>query len=170
MDAAGGGEVHPSTSAVVCFGMTTSTAADVSPLDKLISAVAPSAADPPDAGGAILLDQLTKTYADGTEAVRGISLTVAPGEAYGMLGPNGAGKSTTVGMLGTLVRPTAGRAEVAGFDVSAAPREVRRRVGFAMQQAGIDEFATAHEMLVLQARLHGVEKPEAVRRRDCCWR
>src|SRR3954469_14929571 len=73
---------------------------------------------------------LAKTYPDGTEAVRDISLRIAPGECYGILGPNGAGKSTTIGMLGTLVKPTRGHARVAGFDVVAEPVEVRRRIGF----------------------------------------
>ena len=53
----------------------------------------------------IVVEELAKTYADGTEAVRGVTMRVAAGECYGLLGPNGAGKSTTVGMLGTLVRP-----------------------------------------------------------------
>ena len=156
--------LHPSHAPNVCLGMTTSSATGRSPLDELIGTVDPFTDDPRGAGAAIQLDQLSKTYADGTEAVRGITLTVASGEAYGMLGPNGAGKSTTIGMLGGLVRPTAGRAQVAGFDVATTPREVRRRVGFAMQQAGVDEFATAQEMLVLQARLHGLDRPEAGRR------
>jgi ABC-type uncharacterized transport system ATPase subunit len=91
---------------------------------------------------AILLEDIAKTYPDGTEAVGGISLRVASGEAYGILGPNGAGKSTTIGMLGTLVKPTGGHARVAGFDVVAEPVEVRRRIGVAMQQAGVDDFAT----------------------------
>jgi len=111
-----------------------------------------------------VLEHLAKTYRDGTEAVRGISLRVARGESYGMLGPNGAGKSTTIGMLGTLVRPSGGHAVVAGFDVVAQPFEVRRRIGFAMQQAGVDLFATATELMVLQGRLHGLGKPEAMRR------
>jgi ABC-2 type transport system ATP-binding protein len=115
-------------------------------------------------GDAIVLFDLAKTYRDGTEAVRGISLRIAPGEAYGILGPNGAGKSTTMGMLGTLVKPTGGRAVVAGFDVVSEPVEVRRRIGFAMQQAGVDEFATASELMVLQGRLHGLRKAEAMRR------
>jgi ABC-2 type transport system ATP-binding protein len=89
---------------------------------------------------------------------------VRAGECYGLLGPNGAGKSTTVGMLGTMVRPTAGRALVAGFDVMAHPREVRRRIGFAMQDVGVDAFATARELLVLQGRLHGVSRAEAAAR------
>jgi ABC-2 type transport system ATP-binding protein len=113
---------------------------------------------------AIVVDELAKTYRDGTEAVRGISLRVAGGESYGLLGPNGAGKSTTIGMLGTLVRPTGGRAVVAGFDVVASPTEVRRRIGFAMQQAGVDGFATTRELMILQGRLHGLSKREATRR------
>ena len=96
---------------------------------------------------AIVVEDLRKTYADGTEAVRGVTLRVARGECYGLLGPNETGKSTTVGMLGTLVRPTSGRAVVAGFDVVEQPREVRRRIGFAMQEVGVDAFATARGLL-----------------------
>ena len=83
---------------------------------------------------------------------------------FGILGPNGAGKSTTIGMLGTLVRPTAGRATVAGYDVVERPGEVRRRIGFAMQEAGVDELATANELLVLHGRLHGLSRGEAAGR------
>ena len=71
---------------------------------------------------AIVTENLAKTYASGTEAVRGVTIRVRAGECYGLLGPNGAGKSTTVGMLGTLVRPSSGRARVAGFDVAEQPR------------------------------------------------
>ena len=118
----------------------------------------------PDIGDAVVLDRLAKTYRDGTEAVRGISLRVAAGESFGILGPNGAGKSTTIGMLGTLVKPTGGRASVAGHDVVADPIAVRRRIGFAMQDVGVDGFATAAEFMVLQGRLHGLRKADAVRR------
>lgn len=115
---------------------------------------------------AIVVEALGKTYPDGTEAVRGVTFRVAAGECYGLLGPNGAGKSTTVGMLGTLVRPTSGRASVAGFDVVAQPREVRRRIGFAMQEVGVDAFASARELLVLQGRLHGLRRGEAAHRSE----
>src|SRR5215213_2951155 len=100
-------------------------------LDELVELAAPRRRAST-IGDAIVLDDLAKTYPDGTEAVRGVSLRVAYGEAFGMLGPNGAGKSTTVGMLGTLVKPTGGRARVSGFDVAADPINVRRRIGFAM--------------------------------------
>ena len=83
---------------------------------------------------------------------------------FGILGPNGAGKSTTMGILGTLVRPTSGSATVAGHDVVKQPREVRRRIGFAMQEVGVDEFATGGELLGLAGRLHGLSRAEAARR------
>ena len=63
------------------------------------------------------------------EAVRGVSFEVGRGEFFGFLGPNGAGKSTTIGMLCTVLRPTAGQAVVAGYDVTRQPDEVRRRIG-----------------------------------------
>jgi ABC-2 type transport system ATP-binding protein len=63
-------------------------------------------------------------------------------------------------MLGTLVKPTGGHARVAGLDVVAEPAEVRRRIGFAMQQTGVDEFATPAELMLLQGRLHGLGKRE----------
>ncbi len=129
-------------------------------LDELVQLKRDVNAAPP-GHDAIVVESLGKTYPNGTEAVRGVSFRVAAGECYGLLGPNGAGKSTTVGMLGTLVRPTSGRATVAGFDVVAQPREVRRRIGFAMQEVGVDAFATARELLVLQGRLHGLARAEA---------
>jgi len=142
--------------------MTTSSTTATSAFNELIGlADGPRV---PDIGDAVVLDNLAKTYRDGTQAVRGISLRVASGESFGILGPNGAGKSTTIGMLGTLVKPTGGRAWVAGHDVVAEPIEVRRRIGFAMQDVGVDAFATASELMVLQGRLHGLRKSDAVRR------
>jgi len=117
-----------------------------------------------DLPAAIVVEDLHKRYRDGSEAVRGISFRVRVGEIFGMLGPNGAGKSTTVGILGTLVRPTAGRVTVAGFDVVRQAKEVRRRIGFAMQDVGVDALATGREFLVLQGRLLGLSRGEATRR------
>lgn len=99
-----------------------------------------------------------------TTAVAGIDLTVRPGEIYGFLGPNGAGKSTLIRMLCTLLRPSAGRALVAGHDVVAEPTEVRLRIGVALQDAALDDSQTGRELLALQGRLYGLRRA-VVRRR-----
>jgi ABC-2 type transport system ATP-binding protein len=110
---------------------------------------------------------LTKTYTgrDGeVEAVRGVDLDVAPGEVFGFLGPNGAGKSTTVRMLTTLMRITSGTAEVAGVDVARDPDGARRKIGVALQEAGLDPRQTGRELLILQARLFGMSSSVAASR------
>ena len=110
---------------------------------------------------------LTKTYRgrSGTvDAVRGVDLRVGAGEVFGFLGPNGAGKSTTVRMLTTLMTITSGSARVAGIDVMAEPDAARRRIGVALQEAGLDPRQTGRELLVLQARLFGSSKAQAALR------
>jgi ABC-2 type transport system ATP-binding protein len=93
-------------------------------------------------------------------AVDGIDLAVSKGEIYGFLGPNGAGKSTLLRMLCTLLRPSAGHAQVAGFDVVDDPQEVRFRIGVALQEAALDDRQTGRELLALQGRLYGLRTPE----------
>ncbi len=97
-------------------------------------------------------------------AVDGVDLEVQPAEVFGFLGPNGAGKSTTVRMLTTLLKPTAGRARVAGFDVVREAGRVRRAIGVALQDAAIDPLMTGTELLRLQAVLHGIPRRHADRR------
>ena len=112
---------------------------------------------------AIVVRGLVKRYGDVT-ALAGIDLTVPRGTVLGLLGPNGAGKTTAVRVLTTLLRPDAGRVEVAGVDVLADPAGVRRRIGLAGQSAAVDENLTGRENLVLVARLCGLPKAEAQRR------
>ncbi|MHB1583228.1 MAG: ATP-binding cassette domain-containing protein [Acidimicrobiales bacterium] len=97
-------------------------------------------------------------------AVDGVDLSIGRGEIYGFLGPNGAGKSTTVRMLCTLLRPTGGRATVAGFDVARHPLEVRTRIGVALQEAALDDTQTGRELLELQGRLYGLRSAEIATR------
>src|SRR4051794_21252729 len=104
---------------------------------------------------AVETEALVKHYrsrAGVVEAVRGVDLSVRTGEGFGFLGPNGAGKSTCVRMLTTLLSIPSGAARVAGVDVAAHPDEARRRIGVALQEAGLDPRQTGRELLVLQAR------------------
>jgi len=106
---------------------------------------------------AILADGLVKHFAPEIRAVDGIDLSIPEGQLFAFLGPNGSGKTTTVRMLTTLLRPTGGRAEVAGLDVLRHAAEVRRRIGVALQEAGLDDFQTGRELLELQGRLYGLD-------------
>jgi ABC-2 type transport system ATP-binding protein len=110
---------------------------------------------------------LVKQYrsrAGTVDAVRGVDLTITAGEIFGFLGPNGAGKSTTIRMLTTLMSITSGTAHVAGIDVAAEPDAARRRIGVALQEAGLDPRQTGRELLVLQARLFGSSRAQATTR------
>jgi ABC-2 type transport system ATP-binding protein len=118
---------------------------------------------------AVQAEGLVKHYrsrAGVIEAVRGVDLRVEAGEVFGFLGPNGAGKSTTVRMLTTLLSITSGTARVAGVDVAREPDAVRRRIGVALQEAGLDPRQTGRELLVLQARLFGLSPRAASTRAE----
>ena len=108
---------------------------------------------------------LTKTYGN-TAAVRDLSLRVGRGEVMSLLGPNGAGKTTTLDMLTTLQPLDGGRATVAGFDVSTQPRQVRRMIGVAGQNAAVDEMLTARENLRLFGWLYRLDRGSLARRVD----
>ena len=95
-----------------------------------------------------------------------MDLTVEAGEIFGFLGPNGAGKTTTLRMLATLLKPTGGRATVAGVDLARDPQEVRRRIGYVPQGGSTDPAETGRGELVIQGRLYGLDKAAAVRRAD----
>jgi ABC-2 type transport system ATP-binding protein len=96
---------------------------------------------------------LVKKYGS-VVALDGVDLTVPTGTVLGLLGPNGAGKTTIVRILTTLLRPDEGTAEVAGIDVLASPREVRRSLGLSGQYAAVDEYLTGFENLDMIGRLY----------------
>jgi ABC-2 type transport system ATP-binding protein len=114
--------------------------------------------------GSIELQGLSRRYGE-QEAVRGLTLSIAPGEIFGLLGPNGAGKSTTLKMLATLLRPTAGRGFVGGFDLVLQPNDVRRILGYVPEGAELYDVLTGAAFLELVAGLHRLSGPEAESRR-----
>lgn len=91
-------------------------------------------------------ENLTRSYGDRV-ALYPLSIQVAAGEILGFLGPNGAGKSTTVKLLTGMIKPSGGRARVAGFDVATDPIEVKRRIGYVPESAALYESLTAREFL-----------------------
>lgn len=100
------------------------------------------------------------------DAVVDVDLDVAEGELVALLGPNGAGKSTTLRMLTTLLPPTAGRAQVAGFDVTADRDEVRRRIGYVGQGSGAGHNQRVRDELVAQGRCYGMTRQASDARAD----
>lgn len=115
---------------------------------------------------AIEVDGLTKTFAKGTPALRGVSFSVPEGTVCGLLGPNGAGKTTTINILSTLIRPSSGHATVAGYDITRQPAQVRASIGMAGQFAAMDPMLTGRENLVLFGRLRGLRRRQAKARAD----
>jgi sodium transport system ATP-binding protein len=113
----------------------------------------------------IVVEHLTKRFplsgGGSLLAVDDLSFAVAPGEVYGLLGPNGAGKTTTLRMVLGLLRPTSGQASIAGFGSSAAPDEVKRRVGIVSAGAGLYPGLSVREMLLFFADLYAVSPETA---------
>jgi ABC-2 type transport system ATP-binding protein len=114
---------------------------------------------------AIRAEGLAKSFKR-TQALRGIDLAVPPGMVCALLGRNGAGKTTAVRILTTLLRPDAGSAAVAGFDVVREPAEVRARIGVAGQGATVDELLTGRQNLRIVGQLMHLPAPVARRRAD----
>ncbi|WP_028047872.1 daunorubicin resistance protein DrrA family ABC transporter ATP-binding protein [Cellulomonas sp. URHE0023] len=109
--------------------------------------------DPATSAPAITARGLVKTYGS-VIALDGVDITVPKGTVLGLLGPNGAGKTTIVRVLSTLIKPDSGSAQVAGVDVIAQPRSVRRLIGLSGQYAAVDEYLTGYENLDMIGRLY----------------
>ena len=108
----------------------------------------------------IEVENLVKKFGD-LLAVNDISFNVAPGEIFGFLGPNGAGKTTTINILCTLLRPTSGRASIAGLDVARQQSQVRQQIGLVFQDPSLDERLSALQNLRFHALVYSV--PASVR-------
>jgi ABC-2 type transport system ATP-binding protein len=107
---------------------------------------------------AIHVRGLEKSYKE-LEVLRGVDFEVAPGSIFALLGSNGAGKTTVVRILSTLLKPDAGTASVAGFDVATHPADVRASISLTGQFAAVDEILSGRENLLLMARLRRVQDP-----------
>jgi ABC-2 type transport system ATP-binding protein len=115
---------------------------------------------------ALRVDSLDKVYADGTVALRRLSLEIPPDCFFGLLGPNGSGKSTLIGMTSGLVRAPAGRIFVFGHDVVADAQRARLALGLAPQDVHLDRFLTAREVLTYHGRYFGMSRADADARAD----
>ncbi|WP_414147394.1 ABC transporter ATP-binding protein [Erwinia sp. BNK-24-b] len=115
---------------------------------------------------ALELEKLTKTYAGGVQALKGIDLNVEAGDFYALLGPNGAGKSTTIGIISSLVNKTAGKVRVFGYDLQQDVVNAKRQLGLVPQEFNFNQFETVLQIVVSQAGLYGVEKADALKRAE----
>lgn len=97
-------------------------------------------------------------------ALQNVCLDIADVQIFGLLGPNGAGKTTLLRILTTLLKPDAGKAVVAGHDIAASPKEVRKVIGYVSQQGGSEATATGRENLIFQAQLYGLGIKDARKR------
>ncbi len=130
-----------------------------------LAEVAAAAAPRTEGTPIIHVEGLKRNYGK-VEAVKGISFDVYPGEIFGFLGPNGAGKTTTISMLSTLLKPTAGKAVVAGYDVLHQRSHVRESIGMIFQDPSLDDRLTADENLRFHATVYGLPASISRERRD----
>ena len=116
----------------------------------------------------IEVSSLTKVYPDANRgdviAVNDVTFEVKPGEIFGLLGANGAGKTTVLRILSTVLKPTSGIAEVAGFNVESQPEMVRRNIGFVSNNTAIYDRMTAREMVEHFGQLHGMSTKQVKNR------
>ncbi|PZO09256.1 MAG: ABC transporter [Lysobacteraceae bacterium] len=110
---------------------------------------------------ALEITDLTKTYATGVQALKGVSLSVAPGDFYALLGPNGAGKSTLIGVVSSLVNKSSGEVKVFGIDLHAQRSEAMRQIGLVPQEINFNMFETPFDILVNYAGFYGLPRAQA---------
>lgn len=108
---------------------------------------------------AIIVKELTKKFGEFT-AVDSVSFSVEPGELFGLLGPNGAGKTTIINMLTTLLLPTSGEAEIAGYDLGRDPDSIRTNIGIIFQDPSLDIGLTGRENLEFHAMMYNIRSNE----------
>ncbi|WP_462379177.1 ABC transporter ATP-binding protein [Pseudomonas sp. Marseille-QA0892] len=115
---------------------------------------------------ALAIRQLTKTYGNGFQALKGIDLDVKEGDFFALLGPNGAGKSTTIGILSTLVNKSSGTVNVFGHDLDKDPAGLKRCLGVVPQEFNFNQFEKVFDIVVTQAGYYGIPRRIAAERAE----
>jgi ABC-2 type transport system ATP-binding protein len=115
---------------------------------------------------ALLVQDLRKTYDNGVEALKGVSLQVDPGDFHALLGPNGAGKSTLIGIVSSLVNKTSGEVRVFGTDIASDRDAAMRLLGLVPQEINFNMFEKPLDILVNYAGFYGIPRAEALRRAE----
>lgn len=115
---------------------------------------------------ALTLRNLSKTYKNGFQALKGIDLSVPEGEFYALLGPNGAGKSTTISIISSLTKKTAGTVEIFGHNLETHPSEAKQCLGVVPQEFNFGHFEKTFDILVTQAGYYGIPRKVAEQRAE----
>jgi ABC-2 type transport system ATP-binding protein len=115
---------------------------------------------------ALVVDNLRKTYGNGVEALKGISLTVQPGDFFALLGPNGAGKSTLIGILSSLVNSTSGDAQIFGVSVNKDRSAAMKLIGLVPQEINFNQFEKPFDICVNEAGFYGIPRKIAAERAE----
>jgi len=115
---------------------------------------------------ALFIENLTKTYANGFQALKGVSLDVEEGDFYALLGPNGAGKSTTIGIICSLITKTSGKVNIFGYDIDSDFNTAKRLLGLVPQEFNFNVFEPVEEILVNQAGYFGIDRKTAYARAE----
>jgi len=105
---------------------------------------------------ALSIQQLSKTYKNGTQALVSVDLEVKQGEFFALLGPNGAGKSTTIGIISSLVNKTSGTVKVFGYDLETQRKEAKKKIGIVPQEFNFNQFEKVFDIVVTQAGYYGI--------------
>lgn len=115
---------------------------------------------------ALVVENVKKTYASGTEALKGVSLVIPEGDFFAFLGPNGAGKTTIIGIVTGLVDKTGGTVSVFGHDIDREPEKAKACIGVVPQEINFNIFESPLEIIVNQAGYYGISRKEALPRAE----
>ena len=115
---------------------------------------------------ALSIRQLTKTYSNGSQALKGIDFDVEAGDFYALLGPNGAGKTTAIGIICSLINKTSGRVEIFGHDLDTDTEAAKACIGLVPQELNVNIFDTVQNIVVNQAGYYGLPRKLALERAE----